>query len=286
MLLTKEVEITLNVRDIKHYESLGYAIPKRKDNKGRMTTPRSSKLVVKTKDLTKGSHAVVEVECDYCHTRKNIEYREYLKHHDNALGDCCHKCESVKYKHTMKEKYGVENSMHCQEFVDKAIKTNIEKYGYKWHMQRPEYQEYYEQVMMERYGVQRALQNDKFKAKMMKSWSENNIAPTSKPQYEIYKILENLYPGMCSLEVPQWIYLLDCVVATEKTKIDVEYDGLYWHQNTKEKDAKRDKHVLSHGYKILRIKGNLHDDIPDVSIIKKKIDTLLFSDKSYEIITM
>lgn len=286
MLLTKEVEISLNVRNIKHYEDLGYSIPRRKDNKGRMTTPRNSKITVKTKDLTNGSHAMVEVECDYCHTSKKIEYREYLEHHDDVLGDCCHKCEGIKYKQTMLKKYGVENSMECQHFIDKAVNTNIKKYGYEWHMQRPEYQEHYEQVMMERYGVQRALQNDTFKAKMMKTWSENNVGPTSKPQYKIYEILEELYPGKCELEVPQWIYLLDCVVSMNEVKIDVEYDGKFWHQCTQEKDAKRDKHVLSHGYKILRIKGNLHDDIPNISVIKEKVDELLFSDKTYEVITM
>ena len=33
-----------------------------------------------------------------------ITYKDYLKTHDSKLGDCCHKCEGIKYKKTMQEK--------------------------------------------------------------------------------------------------------------------------------------------------------------------------------------
>ena len=54
-LLTTEVEITLNSKNYKHYEALGYIIPKHldKNNKWRITS--QEKILVKVEDLQYGS---------------------------------------------------------------------------------------------------------------------------------------------------------------------------------------------------------------------------------------
>ena len=66
MLLTKEVNLQINGRNVKHLEEKGYLIPKILDNRGRYVTPKGTYLNVKVEDLTKGSSAKVEVSCDYC----------------------------------------------------------------------------------------------------------------------------------------------------------------------------------------------------------------------------
>lgn len=285
MLVSQESIVTLNSKNVKHYEELGYYIPRSKDSKGRLRIPKGTQIVVKTNDLSKGSHVLVRYACDYCNTEYEISYKDYLKGHDSELGDCCHKCEGIKYKRTMKEKYGTENVMEIPGMVERVKATNLERYGYDYHMQREEYQKQYEETMLKRYGVRRALQNDKFKSKMISTWAANKTTPTSKPQLEIFKILCELYPNCCELEVPCDRCLLDCVVSKDNVKIDVEYDGKFWHQDA-DKDRRRDYFIQSRGYKILRIKGNTKDEIPSKEIIANAIDNLLSSKKRKEKIIM
>ena len=42
-LITKEVEVTLGVKNVKFYEDLGYEIPKKKNKWGKVTIPRGNK---------------------------------------------------------------------------------------------------------------------------------------------------------------------------------------------------------------------------------------------------
>jgi very-short-patch-repair endonuclease len=72
---------------------------------------------------------------------------------------------------------------------------------------------------------------------------------------------------------------LDCVVNINDCKIDIEYDGIYWHQDY-QKDRRRDEFVKSCGYKILRIKSDRH--IPALEEIKEKINVLVNTDKQYQ----
>ena len=65
-LITKEVEIQPVFETIKYFSNKGYSIPRRKDNKGRITIARGTKIIVKVEDLPKYSKVKVIVECDGC----------------------------------------------------------------------------------------------------------------------------------------------------------------------------------------------------------------------------
>jgi len=65
-LITKEVEVELNSRNIKWYKNLGYEIHKRLDIQNRLRVKKGTTIIVKVEDLHKGSHAKVDVECDCC----------------------------------------------------------------------------------------------------------------------------------------------------------------------------------------------------------------------------
>ena len=109
-LITKEVEIQLNASNTKYYESLGYKLPKTKKY-GRWTTPKGTKILVKTTDLPNNSHAIVEVQCDGidCNNILKMEYRQYKKcNHDGKY--YCNNC-SIKYSGRK----------------EKSIKTRIKK---------------------------------------------------------------------------------------------------------------------------------------------------------------
>lgn len=107
MLLSNTVLIRVYSNNINNLINKGYNIPKRYDkSRNRWTIPRNTFINVNVNDLTKGSHAEVKVKCDYCHKEKNMQYKEYLRRHDDILGDCCHQCEFVKCRQTLINKYG------------------------------------------------------------------------------------------------------------------------------------------------------------------------------------
>ena len=180
----------------------------------------------------------------------------------------------------MKQKYGVENSFKLDWAVEKAKETNRIKYGYDWHMQRPEYQRHYEEVMQERYGVNRALQHEEFLEKHLLTRLSNRTTPTSKPQKQLVEKLSALYPGRCFLEYPCDRCLLDIMIDFGSVKIDVEYDGKYWHQDER-RDNRRNAFVKSQGYKILRILGCNHDILPDSETLESAVSELLNTKRTF-----
>lgn len=283
MLLTKEVEITVNSSDIGWYESKGYKIPKYWSKKHKsFLMKRGTKILVKTEDLTNGSHALVQVRCDYCGKILSRSYKEYIRCHDNELGDCCHSCEGVKFKRTIQEKYGVSRVFDLPEVQQKIKTANNLKYGRDWGLQSLEVREKIEKTMMDKYGVVHPLQKEEFLNKAMSTRCENMTNPTSKPQLKLSCILLQMY-GNCEIEVPCDKCSLDCVILIDNQKIDVEYDGWYWHQDTN-RDRRRDNFVKSKGYKILRVKGNHQDLMPTQEQIDIAISQLLNGKNYTEII--
>ena len=54
MILDEYVKVILNSSNIKHFENLGYEIPRYKDKKGRMRVKLGTEIIVKVSDLTSG----------------------------------------------------------------------------------------------------------------------------------------------------------------------------------------------------------------------------------------
>lgn len=106
---------------------------------------------------------------------------------------------------------------------------------------------------------------------------KHDNVPTSSQQIMLYDILVELY-GNCKLNYPCGNNFLDCVIEYNGIKIDIEYDGWYWHQN-KQRDRRRDEFVKSQGYKIFRIVGS--HKIPDTKIIQESIEELISTDKTF-----
>lgn len=92
-LLTKEVEVNLAGVNVKHFESLGYTIPRIKNKYGEMVCPQNTKLKVKTEDLKLGSTCKVTVQCDECSKIYDMKYNFYVKHNHNGKIYCRH-CKS------------------------------------------------------------------------------------------------------------------------------------------------------------------------------------------------
>lgn len=118
MLLTKEVEVKLNPKNMKHYKELGHI-----GNKGDI-------IIVPVEHLMHGSKVKVEVLCDYC--KKEIitmTYDRYTRSQKKICKNACLKCKSKKTTESNLQVYGVENVFQLQEIKEKSALTCLEKYG-------------------------------------------------------------------------------------------------------------------------------------------------------------
>ena len=117
-LITKEVEIGLVSQTIRYYEKLGYIIPKRKDKQGRLKTPKKAKIIVKVKDLTKGSNVFIDVQCDCCKRILHIKYNNYNKYIHKDGQYYCQKCSNNNYNQWKSfEQWCIENNR--QDVLDR-----------------------------------------------------------------------------------------------------------------------------------------------------------------------
>jgi len=138
MLLTTDVDININISNIRYYENLGY-----KDLKIKQT------IRVPVNFLQKKSKQRVDVKCDVCFCERNIIYSSYKEPY------YCQKCSIIKQKKTKLEKYGDEKYVN----FEKGLKTKIEKYG------TLNFTEKRKETNMERYGVINVFQKVEIKDK-------------------------------------------------------------------------------------------------------------------------
>jgi very-short-patch-repair endonuclease len=108
--------------------------------------------------------------------------------------------------------------------------------------------------------------------------SNGGKIPTSIPEQQLIDAIRNLgYLCVDGLTVGK--YFPDGVLFYKDLKIDVEYDGIYWHSNKSNKDDIRDLYFLENGYKIFRIKAN--KGIPDDQQISEALNQLIYNDRYY-----
>lgn len=266
MLLTREVEIIPNGRMISYYKNKGY------------DAKYHQPLLVKIEDLSNGSKAMVEVQCDYCGAIKTIPYIDYLKSIKLKNKYSCIKCAYNKafetnlylygnksYSSTKQcrqkvvqtniERYGVENPFQSKSVREKIEKNNLEKYGVRCLLSLPSFHQHSREVNMEKYGVYHHLQNPEILAKQKETFYKNNTCPTSKQQ----NYLCFLYDG--ELNYPFKMYNFDIYLPNEK--LDIEFDGSGHFLSvergnlTKEefnkKEIIRNTAIKREGYKQMRI---------------------------------
>ena len=87
-LLSTEVEVGLGIANFKHYEDLGYQIPKYCNKNGKYLVKYGSKILVKVCDLTPYSNVLVDVECDRCKKELKWSYGEYTSRNHNGKTYC------------------------------------------------------------------------------------------------------------------------------------------------------------------------------------------------------
>ena len=237
------VKMRWHPKNISHYTSKGYKYSK-----------TGEEFLVKVEDLPLQSHAVVIVICDYCGEEYSYKYQNYNNQCSKHLGDACPKCKYKKCQKSIQEKYGVDCVLQLLEIKNQIRQTLQSKYGVSHYSKTKEYKK-------------------KCKETYLSHLQEGKIqAPVSSQQIAIYKLLNQIYNNG-ELNYPCGRCLLDCMVIVNGIKIDVEYDGIFWHQGKEDYDRRRNYFVIGQGYKVLRIKGK--HKIPEEDLLKSSINKLI-----------
>lgn len=185
------------------------------------------------------------------------EFKDKLKNTlINLYGvDSVSKIDSIQQQKikTLQENFGVTNPMFSVELRNKFQATMIEKYGCENPMQNKEIMQRAQLTNLQKYGVKNPQQNPKIKAKTLETLSRQGKVPTSKPQIKLYEIIKQKYPDV-KLNYPYSNCSLDIFIEINNVKIDIEYDGAFYHQD-KQRDIKRDRLLQSQGFKTLRIRS-------------------------------
>lgn len=174
---------------------------------------------------------------------------------------------SEQVKATSLERYGIECPANAPEVVKKRKETNLERYGVEYPTQSKEIREKMKQTNLKKYGYECIFANDDIKDKIKQTLFANGSVATSKKQFELYKSLQEKGYDV-HLNYPVGKYALDIALFYCDKKIDIEYDGWYWHQNP-EKDEQRNQYLIEDGWNIVRVQsGNLlpHKEYFDITL--------------------
>lgn len=183
-----------------------------------------------------------------------------------------------KAEMTNQKKYGCKMALQNTEIHQKAIDTTKRHYGVEYSLSSSEVREKGKQTSLQKYGVEYPSQSPEIQKKIRRTFFKNGSTRTSKQQKEIFDILKEEYGEKISLNSPCGIYSLDCLLELPDCKIDIEYDGWYWHQFIKSHDKDRDDFVNEQDIKIIRIKAGRTIPTKDelLSLINKVVNEDLF----------
>ena len=183
----------------------------------------------------------------------------------------------------MIERYGVSNPFMSKEFQDKAKQTNLEKYGVENISLLPEIVEKRKQTSLEKRGVECPFQDPLVIEKIRKSLSQNNSTPKSKSEIEMCNNLKEIFgEDKIFPEYPFEKITMDCLLVINDIKIDVEYDGWYWHKDRQEEDKKRNYYLLKKNFRIIRFVCKNKN--PSKQQLKEAVDKIINEDKHLLII--
>lgn len=273
--------------------------------KGYIYTKNGDTFLVKPKDILECSAGVkIPVKCDYCGKTYYPTSTNYLKVKARGEKDCCSNCNG-KTKESVINKYGVNNVTLVPEIREKQINTCIQKYGTQTPLECkeifnktvlslnknfnlkngiadlrkiPAIIEKTKATNLKKFGGNAPLSSSEIRAKVSETMWKNGTCKTSLKQLELAKLIKEIY-GNCEINYPCDKVSLDCVVIVNNIKIDVEYDGYYWHRD-EQRDRRRDNFVKSKGYKILRILA-YQNRIPTIEELTDSINFLLTNNNSF-----
>lgn len=184
-----------------------------------------------------------------------------------AMTDEC----KEKARATCMERFGCEYALQSAEVRAKGRETCLRKYGVDSAAKTDWFQAKKAQTNLERYGYENAAKSPVVQKKIAESFLANGNIPTSKPQLKLYhQILSLGYDAKLNYLNERYFY--DVAIFLDDIKIDVEYDGVYWHRDAR-KDELRDSFSIANGWKVIRFIGD--DTLPPDDFISYTIDAAI-----------
>lgn len=175
---------------------------------------------------------------------------------------------------TNEERYGVPYTTMTQQMIEKTKETCMKKYGVDNASKSDVVKELIRNNTQEKYGVENVMYVPEIRKKIVESFYKNGTAPTSSIQIYVSNLVKKIYGDENVFDnVPLEWYCLDIVLNYKGYKIDIEYDGWYWHKNKIKEDTIRNKFVTKQGYKILRIRSN--EELPNEQQIIDAVNYLI-----------
>lgn len=272
-------------------------------NKGYVFTRIGDKFQVKQTDISKKSHYLVKVLCDYCgkeYQTRMADYTRSLEVNPEIQKSSCKDCKPKKSEEICMMKYGVKTTLQLDEVKEKIKATNLERYGFEnvsankdilqkrinttlerhgveHPAQNKEIRQKQIDTTIERYGVPYSFLNEEVRNKGRESLHANGNVTTSRQQCYIHNLVggELNYPiGKYNIDI-----LLDDIV--------IEYNGGGHNLQVKfgniseedfvKRERSRDYYLKRRGYKLIKIetkRDRLPDDEQLIKLINSCIDYL------------
>ena len=314
----QQIEIKWNKSNRNWYEDKGYTFTKTNDtffvSPKDLPSGSHKKIMIKCdicgvellreyREYVKSHDEIFGDTCSKCGRRKFIKtcknkyggvglqspkIKEKAKETNQLKYNCDYPMQNKevykKVRVSQEEKYG---GIGLASLItgDKITKQIIKNYGVTNPSQSQIIKEKKKKTIKEHYGVEYIFQDEeRYKEILKKARStiyKNGNIPISKYEEIIVKMLMDLYgEENCYPAYPLFPLVLDCLVIIGDIKIDVEYDGWYWHKNREIQDRQRNYKLLGLGYKVLTIKSL--KEIPTKEQLSIAIDELVNTDKHYK----
>ena len=184
MIIDKEVEVKIAQNNVKYYR-----------DRLNINLKLNQILLIEVSDLHVGSSIKINCECDVCHIKKIVSYKNYNTSFNRGGLYTCANCKTNKTKETNLKRYGVDNVSkllevknkisetnlkkygvkyytQTEDYIKKTKKTNVEKYGYEWRMMSDSEKKKYISTCLERYGVDNAAKSDIVKSIIKKGFED------------------------------------------------------------------------------------------------------------------
>ena len=323
MLLEENHLITVGTRTIKHYRDLGYDckfkdkiivptchLTKNSETKVSVICDYCGNIYHPTYSSYNANKKKTIIDKDCCKKcvqlkSKEVAIKAYGVPHSSHL-----KSVKDKRKNTLLERYGVDNITKLPETIEKMKNTCIERYGEDNYCKTDISKLRHKETCLEKYGVDNPSKLDEFKQKKIETsikhygtdnpMQDNNVkskcltnrnitfykngtVATSSQQIEIFNILKNNGYNV-EINYPEDKFSLDIALFTKDMKINIEYDGWYWHQDVK-KDNIRNKILINKfGWKVLRVKSGYL--LPTNEQLVDAIESLINTDSVFEEIVL
>lgn len=190
-----------------------------------------------------------------------------------------------KCEQTLLQRFGVKNPFESQQIQNEIKENLIKNFGVTNVSYLPEILEKRKQTSLRKRGVECPFQDPEVIAKCKKTLYANGTSPKSKAEIEMCNRLIEIYgKEHCFPSYPFDILIFDCLLEINEVKIDIEYDGWFWHKDKIEEDKRRNYAVIRRGIKVLRFVAN--NEIPSKELLKQEVEELLNTSKKIKIIKL